>query len=586
MDHPFNIEEDNKPSLFSNYDELVNNSITVSDTIQSLLRDDKLQISIKSTEKLIHSSTVVYLIELTNGKDTIIIKRRFSEFKSFRDNLNKLYPSVIIPPIPEKHSLISYFLNSIDNNKEVSLIEFRRRLFNRFLNDLIEIKEPNFLELSFVEKFFDPNYELCWNNALNENPITQLPKNMLLCNPINPLQFNGLYILLPKLNNFNNNMSELYNIKLDNFVSLNDNLVRLERKMSQYDKHKNNKDTQNIPKTYFRVIPEDLIKFEIFINKNLKILRNLNKINFNHLNNFKFLLASLINLGGNLNNFSLEIFELNKELSNLIEKFGSIIDLNYLNYENYLFNHLIPDWKDSINQLILYFEECLNLVNFYKFKIIQFLILFRLKFNKMSQLYNFKSFDTDFETLKDLNSPSVKNFLNNRLKKSWYKYFGGSKGPNYPSSLGSGVVNGSNGSILTETDGASIRSSAFSSPQNSPLKSVASPQNSSLNIASPLKTIASPQKSIASPQKSLDPKDSKIELIQRDLDKLDQLIDLSSQDLHELTQELSDNFQQFSKLIEKKWLIIFLEFTRATKQLFIENLNNWNDFKQFFQQSN
>ncbi|CAH6719623.1 autophagy-related protein 20 [[Candida] jaroonii] len=584
MDHPFNIEEDNKPSLFSNYDELVNNSITVSDTIQSLLRDEKVQISIKSTEKLIHSSTVVYLIELTNGKDTIIIKRRFSEFKSFRDNLNKLYPSVIIPPIPEKHSIISYFLNSIDNNKEVSLIEFRRRLFNRFLNDLVEIKEPNFLELSFVEKFFDPNYELCWNNALNENPITQLPKNMLLCNPINPLQFNGLYILLPKLNNFNNNMSELYNIKLDNFVSLNDNLVKLERKMSQYDDTKKHKSNQNPSPSNntFKFIPEDLIKFEIFINKNLKILKNFNKINFNHLNNFKFLLSSLINLGGNLNNFSLEIFELNKELSNLIEKFGSIIDLNYLNYENYLFNHLIPDWKDSINQLILYFEECLNLVNFYKFKIIQFLIIFRLKFNKMNQLYNFKSFDSDFETLKDLNSPSVKNFLNNRSKKSWYKYFGGSK-PNLPPSSLTTLNGNSNGNTNQTTNietsdirsvspsinsynGSSIHGSTTSSPQNSPRKSINSLQ-------------ASPQRN------DIHNKDSKIESIQRDLDKLDQLIDLSSQDLHDLTQELSDNFQQFSKLIEKKWLVIFLEFTRATKQLFIENLNNWNDFKQFFQQS-
>lgn len=33
------------------------------------------------------------------------VKRRYSEFESLRKSLLKLYPILLIPPIPEKHTL-------------------------------------------------------------------------------------------------------------------------------------------------------------------------------------------------------------------------------------------------------------------------------------------------------------------------------------------------------------------------------------------------------------------------------------------------------------------------------------------------
>lgn len=36
------------------------------------------------------------------------LRRRYSEFASFREALVRLFPTLIIPPIPEKHSMCTY----------------------------------------------------------------------------------------------------------------------------------------------------------------------------------------------------------------------------------------------------------------------------------------------------------------------------------------------------------------------------------------------------------------------------------------------------------------------------------------------
>jgi hypothetical protein len=48
------------------------------------------------------SSYIVYTISVKNVKEA---KRRYSEFESFRKSLVRLYPTSLIPPIPEKHSI-------------------------------------------------------------------------------------------------------------------------------------------------------------------------------------------------------------------------------------------------------------------------------------------------------------------------------------------------------------------------------------------------------------------------------------------------------------------------------------------------
>lgn len=548
MDH-LDIEQDNNPSLYGTSfhdDQYFNNTLNLLSALSNILNSPYFEIEIKQTEKLINSSIIVYLIVIKNTQteESITVKRRYSEFKSLRDNLLKLYPIEIIPPIPEKHSLISYVWNSLNAHDEIELIDFRRRFFHRFLNDLMKIKY--LASNPFLHKFLDPNYELCWNNALNEPPISNLPKDLLLSNPLNPNDPNSLYLLLPKINSFHNNqILELYKLNLDPLSRINDTLLKLSYQIN----------FTKFPVNKFVTIPDNIIKFESYILNNLKVFKSLEKHSLGHIKNFKSLLSILIHLGGNLNNFSLEIHELNLQLSNLIEKFGSIIDANFINFENFLHDSFIPFWHECVSQIHQYYNIALNLLNFYKFKIYQFRILFHTKFSLFNQLTNLNSSLNlnDLHHLSELNSPSIHRLVSNyqtsksRLlkKKSWFRVFGG----------------------------------------NNVSRTPITPQGSQPESSSPEPTQDSPEDSTGSAQKVEETPElkHKIDHLERELNKLDQLIELMDHDLVALTEKITIDLGEFVKIIETKWLSIFLDFIQSTKQLFIENLNNWQDFKLAFE---
>lgn len=74
-------------------------------------------------------------------------KRRYSEFESLRKSLVKLYPILLIPPIPEKHTLcndnILLLYNKLKRHtiaeyarkdENASMIDKRKRMLERFLN--------------------------------------------------------------------------------------------------------------------------------------------------------------------------------------------------------------------------------------------------------------------------------------------------------------------------------------------------------------------------------------------------------------------------------------------------------------------
>ena len=69
------------------------------------------------------------------------------------------------------------------------------------------------------------------------------------------------------------------------------------------------------------------------------------------------------------------------------------------------------------------------------------------------------------------------------------------------------------------------------------------------------------------------------------MDKLDQLISLFHDDMNKLTENLKFNFEEFTMKMEKKWLMVMIEFVRSGKKLFLENLQNWTDLKTYVEQS-
>lgn len=601
--------------------DLVNNSIGLSNRISQIINDPHSSLDIISSERLMNSSVIVYSIELSiESTNSIIVKRRYSEFKSLRDNLLKLFPTLIIPPIPEKHSIFNYLINSINNSKELSIIETRKRNFKQFLVDLLFQSNPVLKNCELVHKFLDPNYELCWNNAINEPPINLLPNNLLLANPVNPTDPNGLYSLLPVVNGFE------FNSHIDNLNSLkkiNDDLHKLNGQINFFKLKEDGDGLASLPSTesplsnetfnksfvdgtigthdykhteneIFNDIPVDLIDFEAIFHQNIKVLADTNKLNNKSIKNFKSLINILIELGGNLNNFSLQIHELSdhnqandtNELSLIIEKFGSTIDLNFLNFESFVISNLIPNWQEPINQLIQYFLTALQIIKFYKFKLIQFKLLYKLKFNKYQDLMNFNNNYQQHLKLNDLkklniNSPSINHAIKRieskqkRLasqgkalnsKKSWYGLFGGNKQ-----------------SFVLPNDQAFAINDGKQDQTSLPGQSRISSQNHYSPTSSPQK---SRHNSNESPNESNSPElnhqyNYKINHIEKELNKLDQLINVVNNDMIDLTRHLTVNFQDFLVSIEKKWMMIMLEFVRSGKQLFSENLSNWNDLRDF-----
>lgn len=554
------IEQDNNPSFYGNrsilndpygnlnnnnntntsyhnhnngkneYDELhnniVNSTIGLSNRIQEFVNDPGLKIDIVSCERLVNTSVITYSIELSVAdSEPIIVKRRYSEFESLRDNLARLFPSVVLPPIPAKHSIITYLVNSINNSNEVTMIESRKRYFKQFLQDLIGIERIKHCPLLY--KFLDPNYEMHWNNALNEPPINSIPNNLLLANPIDPSDRNGLYSLLPVVNGFEFNSGT---DSASSLKKLNDDVRRLNDQIRSFD-HESQ---------FSFEIPQHLVFSEKLFNKNIKILNDLNKLNSRTSKNLKSIINTLIELGGNLNNFSLQIYDnQSTELSTTIEKLGSTVDSNFLNFEGFLLENFVPEWQEPVFQIVQYYLSALQLIKFYKFKIIQFKLVHKLKFNKINELSNFNAtFDSQvkLDNLRDLetSSPTISKALKKielrqkkgrglKKKGSWYGLFGGSKQLQFS-------LNDSN-------------------------------MSEGMDINSQFK--------------------HKISHIEKELDKLDQLVELSNNDIVKLSDELHVNFHEFLKKLEVKWLIMMLDFIRNGKALFEKNLHNWDDFKNY-----
>lgn len=61
-------------------------------------------------------------------------RHRYSEFESLRLNLSKLYPTLIIPPIPSKQSLSDYAVKQAKAKEDVIMIAGRKRMLQTFLN--------------------------------------------------------------------------------------------------------------------------------------------------------------------------------------------------------------------------------------------------------------------------------------------------------------------------------------------------------------------------------------------------------------------------------------------------------------------
>ncbi|KAJ5751061.1 Sorting nexin-41 [Penicillium manginii] len=123
-------------------------------------------------------SFIVYTIRTAD----IEVRRRYSEFASLRQTLVNLHPTLIVPPIPEKHSMADYAAKPTKAKEDTAIIELRKRMLAVFLNRCRRMKEIR--EDGVWWRFLDPN--VSWNEVLNSHPASSVPKNNLKAPPLDP----------------------------------------------------------------------------------------------------------------------------------------------------------------------------------------------------------------------------------------------------------------------------------------------------------------------------------------------------------------------------------------------------------------
>ena len=142
-------------------------------------------------------------------------RHRYSEFESLRDNLSKLYPTIIVPPIPSKQTIGDYAVKQGKAKEDAGLIARRKRLLQTFLNRLA--RHPILSNEHVFHRFLDG--EVSWvsdqrltftfkklsfnlsrqTEVLNSPPLSLLPKNILKAPSHNPTDQNAspAYAALP-----------------------------------------------------------------------------------------------------------------------------------------------------------------------------------------------------------------------------------------------------------------------------------------------------------------------------------------------------------------------------------------------------
>ena len=131
-----------------------------------------------SSTEFSKSSYIVYVIS-SPGHEA---KRRYSDFEALREALEKLHPTLIIPPIPSKHSLLDYATNPGRAKNDPALIARRKRMLERFLQRL-DTHPVLSIDVVF-RRFLEARYS--WHEIAHTPPLSTLPKSNLNAPPQHP----------------------------------------------------------------------------------------------------------------------------------------------------------------------------------------------------------------------------------------------------------------------------------------------------------------------------------------------------------------------------------------------------------------
>ncbi|CCH42330.1 Sorting nexin-41 [Wickerhamomyces ciferrii] len=272
------------------------------------------------------NKVIAYTINYNNELE---VRRRYSEFDSLRASLVKLFPTIVIPPIPAKHSVVKYFLNPINAKNDLKIIEKRKRMLTHFLNGCLKIQE---IKNSIVWiKFLDP--KISWIEVLNSPPVSIIPTSNLLAPPLAPSKPSPLHLLLP--------------------IPQSGTINHFKPRDEDLENYQNFKEYEHL----FKLYKSSTLPLSQIVKKQKR--------------HFKGLVKDLGELGAYYNAFSLED---NHDLSQGIEVTGRAIDMNFINSEAFAFK-ILTSLEEPILEINQFANETLNVLNFRKLKEVQLFII-------------------------------------------------------------------------------------------------------------------------------------------------------------------------------------------------------------------
>ncbi|KAK9324070.1 hypothetical protein V1517DRAFT_318661 [Lipomyces orientalis] len=146
---------------------------------QLLIGNPDLEILIVDAGKNLEGSGGGYIAYTIRTGD-LSVRRRYSEFESLRNGLTRLFPTLIVPPIPEKHTMADYAAKPTKAKEDMRIIDHRRRMLAVFLNRCRAMRQIR--EHAVFQKFLDPN--VSWIEVLNSPPLISIPKSILRAPPL------------------------------------------------------------------------------------------------------------------------------------------------------------------------------------------------------------------------------------------------------------------------------------------------------------------------------------------------------------------------------------------------------------------
>ncbi|PFH56338.1 hypothetical protein XA68_16705 [Ophiocordyceps unilateralis] len=158
---------------------------------QILYENPDMPITITDAGKSLESGGRYIVYTIRTGD--LEVRRRYSEFASLRDALTRLHPTLIIPPIPEKHTMADYAAKPTSAKQDQQIIDLRKRMLAVFLNRCRRMEAV--LNDNVWWRFLDPNAS--WNEVLHSHPVASIPKSILKAPPLDPANPTPAHAYLP-----------------------------------------------------------------------------------------------------------------------------------------------------------------------------------------------------------------------------------------------------------------------------------------------------------------------------------------------------------------------------------------------------